>query len=147
MTAGEPAGTAPLPGDATAPAVILVDVRAERRGPMRSLVEMALGGHGTVIQVANADDGLAAVERYHAMAAVLEVQMPLADGLAGIAALRAAHPSLLIIICTFNHDPVTKQLAEAAGADAYLVKPVSTRQMRTALSVEQRAPLAQSAVR
>jgi DNA-binding response OmpR family regulator len=127
-------------------AVVLVDVRPERRGPMISVVEMAIGG-GTVAQVSTADEAMAAVERFGAEAAIVEVQLPLADGLAVIAALRAAYPALVIVVCTFHHDPVTEQRAEDAGADAYVVKPVSTRELRGVLAAGRRAPLVETSPR
>jgi DNA-binding NarL/FixJ family response regulator len=124
------------------PAVVLVDVRAERRGPMVSVVQAAIGD-GTVAQVGTTIEALAAIERYHAYAAVVEVD---ADG-AVIAALRAAHPALVIVVCTFRSDSSTRRQAEEAGSDAFLVKPVSTREIRTAIEAGRRAPLADTAVR
>ena len=124
-------------------AVVLVDVRPERRGPMISVVQAAIGD-GIVAQVGNTPEALSAVERYDAHAAVVEVD---AGGLSVIAALRAAHPSLVILVCTFRSDPETRRQAEEAGADAYLLKPVSTREIRTALDAGRRAPLADTAIR
>jgi DNA-binding NarL/FixJ family response regulator len=138
-----------IPDDASPaprPAVVLVDVRPERRGPIVGVIELATGG-GTVAQVGSADEAVAAVERYHAVAAVLEVQMPLADGLAVIATLRSAYPALVIVVCSFHHDAGTQRQAEEAGADAYLVKPVSTRELRNAFDAGRRIPLADTAVR
>jgi ActR/RegA family two-component response regulator len=69
------------------------------------------------------------------------VQMPLAEGLGLIAELRAAHPSLLIVVCTFHADRATQLQAHSAGADSYLVKPASARDLRRALGSVPRAPL------
>jgi DNA-binding response OmpR family regulator len=124
------------------PAVVLVDIRPERRGPMLSVVQAAIGD-GTVAPAGNISEALGAIDRYRAGAAVVEVD---ADG-AVITALRAAHPSLVIIVCTFRGDAATRRQAEEAGADAYLVKPVSTREIRTALEAGRRAPLADTAAR
>jgi two-component system response regulator DesR len=107
---------------------------------MRMVVESGAGAATVVAQVASAEEALAAVDRGGADAAVVEVQLPVADGLAVIAALRAAYPSLVIVVCTFHRDPETKRLAAAAGADSYLVKPVSARDLRRALGTATRAP-------
>jgi DNA-binding NarL/FixJ family response regulator len=64
---------------------------------------------------------------------VVEIQMPLASGLATIAALRADYPGLRIVVCTFHGDSSTREQAAAAGADAYLLKPVNARDLRRAL--------------
>ena len=124
------------------PAVVLVDVRPERRGPMISVVQAAIG-EGIVAPAGNVAEALGAIERYRAYAAVVEVD---ADGTV-IPALRAAHPSLVIVVCTFRGDTAARRQAHEAGADAYLVKPVSTREIRTALEAGRRAPLAETAVR
>jgi DNA-binding NarL/FixJ family response regulator len=72
--------------------------------------------------------------------------MPLAAGLELIADLRAAHPSLAIVVCTFHADRTTQLHARSAGADAYLVKPVSARDMRSALGSMGRASLVDTSV-
>lgn len=116
----------------TPPRVLLVDDRSERREVIRVLVETG-GSAGTV--VAQADSPAAAVAaagRTEPDVAVLEIQMPVAAGLAAIAGLRAEHPSLLIVVCTFHANPSTRRQALAAGANAYLGKPVSAREFHTA---------------
>jgi CheY-like chemotaxis protein len=119
------------------PRVVLIDSRSERRAVMRRVVEQALGDDTVVAQVGNEVEALAAVERRLADAAVVEIQMPVADGLSVIAALRAARPSLLIVVCTFHGDRGTQAQAAEAGADSYLVKPFSARDLRRALHSDQ----------
>ncbi|MHB1534572.1 MAG: response regulator [Acidimicrobiales bacterium] len=127
--------------------VVVVDVRPERRALMRRVVELALGAGTVVAQVATGSDAIAAVERHGAGVAVIEVQMPLTEGLGVVAALRLACPSLLIVVCTFHRDESTQRQARDAGADAYLVKPVNARELRIALGAEHRKPLAAAASR
>jgi CheY-like chemotaxis protein len=119
------------------PRVVLVDSRSERRAVMRRVVEQALGADTVVAQVGSEAEALAAAERRLADAAVVEIQMPIADGLSVIAALRAARPSLLIVVCTFHADRLTQAQATEAGADSYLVKPFSARDLRRAVHSEQ----------
>jgi CheY-like chemotaxis protein len=118
---------------AVAPRVVLVDVRSERRAVMRRVVEQALGDGTVLAEVGTASEALAAVEHQGADVVVVEVQLPLAGGLAVIAALRVAYPALAIVVCTFHRDAATQRSAEEAGADAYLVKPVNSRDLRQAL--------------
>jgi CheY-like chemotaxis protein len=125
------------------PRVVLIDSRSERRAVMRRVVEQALGVDTVVAQVGSEAEAVAAVERRLADAAVVEIQMPVADGLSVIAALRAARPSLLIVVCTFHADRHTQEQAAEAGADSYLVKPFSARDLRRAVHSEQwAAPIA-----
>jgi len=119
------------------PRVVLVDSRSERRAVMRRVVEQALGDDTVVAQVGTETEALAAVDHRLADAVVVEIQMPLAEGLSVISALRAARPSLRIVVCTFHGDRSTQAQAAAAGADAYLVKPVNARDLRRALHPEQ----------
>ncbi|HEX4865618.1 MAG TPA: response regulator [Acidimicrobiales bacterium] len=110
-----------------------MDVRSERRALTRRVVEMALGAGTVVAEVGNVGEALIAVGRHGADAVVLELGTDLDEWLAGIAELRATNPSLSIVVCTFRADLATRFQACDAGADAYLVKPVSARDIRSAL--------------
>ncbi len=107
--------------------VVLIDVNIDRRAVMRSIVDLALGDGTVVVQVATASEALAAVDRNGANVAVVEIQLPVSEGLAVIAQLRGAYPDLVIVVCSFQGDRATRQCASDAGSDAYLLKPVSTR--------------------
>lgn len=100
---------------------------------MTRIVELSIGTGTVVGQASNRPEALAAVDHHQANIAVVEVQLPAAEGLAIIAELRAAHPSLLIVVCTFLADRATQQQARQAGADTYSVKPVSARELRESL--------------
>jgi CheY-like chemotaxis protein len=130
----------------TGPRIVLVDVRSERRAVMRTMIDAALSPGTVVLEVASVPEALAAIEPYFADAVVIEVQIPLIAGLAGIADLRAAYPALTIVVCTFHADRVSQVQATDAGADAYLVKPVSARDLRSALRPTPRLLLADSSV-
>lgn len=119
--------------DFALPRVLLLDGRAERRQVMRVMLETGGRTGQVVAEASTARDAVAAVDRSDVDAVVVEVQMPVADGLAAISALRAAHPLLRIVVCSFHGDPSTRRQAVAAGADSYLSKPVSARELRAAL--------------
>lgn len=107
---------------------------------MQRILEHATGAGTVVAQSASSDEAVAAVQNYMANAAFVEIQMPVSDGLAIIAALRTAYPQLLIAVCTFEAGNATRRRAYEAGCDAYLVKPVSARELRAALNKLQPAP-------
>lgn len=121
--------------------VILVDSRRERQTIMRVMVEAALGEGAVVAETASAAEASNAVERYDADTAVVEIQLPLADGLAAVAFLRGAHPGLVIVVCTFHRNADVERAALEAGADAYLSKPVSPVDLRAIVAIGHRAPL------
>ncbi|HEY3921582.1 MAG TPA: response regulator transcription factor [Gaiellaceae bacterium] len=75
--------------------------------------------------VATARNGLDAVElaaRHRPDAAVIDLHMPLLDGLAAIARLREQHTALCLIALTGDDDVELHQAVRQAGADAVLEK-------------------------
>jgi DNA-binding NarL/FixJ family response regulator len=75
--------------------------------------------------VAKALDGLDAIERADELlpdAVVIDVHMPLLDGVTAVARLRKDHPNLCLIAITGDRDPVLQRAVSEAGADAVLHK-------------------------
>ena len=75
--------------------------------------------------VAEAANGLEAIELADSVspdAVVIDLHMPLVDGVAAVARLRRDHPSLCLIVLTGDADPRLHQAARDAGADAVLEK-------------------------
>jgi DNA-binding NarL/FixJ family response regulator len=112
--------------------VVAVDPRGERRLVIRRLLEHCFEPR----EIAEADSRetpIELVDRCHPEVVVLEIAMPLAEGLDTITALRLISPSLRIVVCSFHHDAGTVQAALDRGADAYVTKPVGSTDLRTAL--------------
>ncbi len=113
--------------------VVVIDDRQDRRQLMSYVVEQA----GDDVSVVGYADGpvsaVEAVDRLHANVAVLEIQLPVIQGLDTISALREDFPALQIVVCSFHQDGTTKRAARARGADAYLVKPLSPRELHRLL--------------
>ena len=75
--------------------------------------------------VGSAQDGLAAIElaeELHPDAIVIDLHMPLLDGVTAVARLRRDHPSMCILALTGDVHPALHQAAMDAGADAVLFK-------------------------
>jgi DNA-binding NarL/FixJ family response regulator len=75
--------------------------------------------------VATAANGLEAIERSEEVepdAVVLDLHMPLVDGVTALSLLRHDHPNLCLIALTGDSDPALHRAAEDAGADAVLQK-------------------------
>jgi DNA-binding NarL/FixJ family response regulator len=75
--------------------------------------------------VAQAHDGLGAIELADEIdidAAVIDLHMPLVDGVTAVARLRRDHPSLCLIAITGDRDTQLLKAVEEAGADAVLLK-------------------------
>jgi DNA-binding NarL/FixJ family response regulator len=75
--------------------------------------------------VAEARNGLEAIELADAIepdAVVVDLHMPLLDGVTALSRLRRDHPSLCLIALTGDADPELHRAAGEAGADAILEK-------------------------
>ena len=114
--------------------VVTVDSRRERRHVMLRLLEVCVAP----AEVGEADSREVAVElvgRCRPEVVVLEIAMPLQEGLDIITALRHMSPPPRIVVCSFHHDAVTVRAALDRGADAYVKKPVGSAELRAALGV------------
>src|SRR5919202_5822785 len=75
--------------------------------------------------VGAAYDGLAAIELSDQLrpdAIVIDLHMPLLDGVSAVARLRHDHPSMCVIALTGDPHPALHRAVAEAGADAVLVK-------------------------
>jgi DNA-binding NarL/FixJ family response regulator len=105
---------------AAAPRVLLVDDNPQFRGELRLLLEdygiqvVAEGGNGQeAIQLAASTD---------VDVVLMDLRMPIMDGLAATRALRTSSPLLPVIILSAYEDPALQGEARSANAYAYLVK-------------------------
>ncbi len=113
--------------------LVLVDTRAERRHLMRQMVE---GGQDETSVVAEADSRDAAlflVAEQRADAVVVDIHMPVAEGLKTIRDLRRSYPQLGIVVCSFGLGPAIEREAIVEGAHACLAKPASRHKLRGVL--------------
>ena len=109
---------------------------AEGRGTIRVLLADDDGGFLASLQplierqselavVATASDGLAAIELADELgpdAIVIDLHMPLVDGVTAVARLRRDHPSVCLIALTGDDGPELHDAVREAGADAVLLK-------------------------
>ena len=75
--------------------------------------------------VGSAHDGLAAIELADELepdAIVIDLHMPLLDGVSAVARLRNDHPSMCVIALTGDAHPALHRAVAEAGADAVLLK-------------------------
>jgi len=114
--------------------VVAVDSRHERRHVLRRLLQHCFEPS----EIGEADSREAAIEvvgRCRPDVVVLEIAMPVEEGLDTITALRLMSPPPRIVVCSFRRDAATVQAALARGADAYVPKPAGSADLRTALGV------------
>ncbi|HKN49637.1 MAG TPA: response regulator [Actinomycetota bacterium] len=112
--------------------VVAVDTRSERRRVIRQLLEHSFKP-GEIAEADSRAAAIALVERCRPDLIVLEIQIPLQDGLDLITELGLMSPRPRIVVCSFHRDAATIGDALDRGADAYVTKPASSAQLRTAL--------------
>ena len=109
------------PGSEGTIRVLLAD---DDEGYLESLRKLIDGQHELSV-VGTATNGLSAIELVDELspdAAVLDLHMPLLDGVSTVARLRRDHPSLCLIALTGDEAPALHRAAKESGADDVLLK-------------------------
>lgn len=98
---------------------------ADDDGPFVDSLRPLIERQPELAVVGAAHDGLAAIElaeELHPDAIVIDLHMPLLDGVSAVARLRRDHPSMCVIALTGDAHPALHRAVTEAGADAVLVK-------------------------
>jgi CheY-like chemotaxis protein len=107
--------------------VLVVDDYYDRRQLMSHVVALC----GTDVSVVGYADSpsvaCSAVERSGVNVALIEMQLP--SALETIRSLRADHPNVRIVVCSFRSTADAKRSALSEGADVYLTKPIGPRDL------------------
>ena len=72
---------------------------------------------------------------------VMDLHMPVMDGVAATAKLRRAAPAVSVVIVTGSDDPRDAERARAAGAAAYVPKATSVEELRETVCSVGRRPV------
>lgn len=125
-----PAHSPHPPTMTTAPRILILDDDAE----LRAMLERYLSSQGFEVRsvpTAAAMDKLLTRERYDVL--VLDVMMPGEDGLAVCRRLRAQNDTIPILMLTARGDPIDRIIGLEMGADDYLPKPFTPRELAARL--------------
>jgi CheY-like chemotaxis protein len=149
----EPSGEELHPGDLVRSAAASLDTAAPEARPtvavqtrtgthrvlivddaedIRLLLRMRLAKHGTIDVVGEAVDGLDAVDQARLLQphlVLLDMAMPRMDGLQALPLIRAAVPDVRVIVLSGFNQGTLEREALAAGADRYVVKGGSMREL------------------
>jgi DNA-binding NarL/FixJ family response regulator len=112
--------------------VLLVDDQTLIRQGIRLLLEI----EPDIQVVGQAADGRAALEQVEALhpdVVLMDVRMPVMDGVAATRTLSARHPEVKVIILTTFEDDETVFEGLKAGARGYLLKDISSEEMALAV--------------
>src|SRR3954465_12095169 len=91
--------------------VVVVDPRPERRSLVRFMLQT--GGTNALVtgEAGTRAEAVAMVDTLDVDALVLEIQMPVEEGLRTIADVRMRTPRVRIAVCSFLDDSTTRMLA------------------------------------
>jgi DNA-binding NarL/FixJ family response regulator len=107
---------------------VLLDPREERRAVTSLYVERSplLAVVGLAGSLGEAEVQIRAEP---ADVVLVEIQMPVAQGLETISGLRRLFPDLRIVVLSFLDDAATREAARVHGADGYLRKPLQVEEL------------------
>ena len=106
--------------------ILVVDDEPNIRTMVRSCLEAE--GYG-VREAANGREALDATARWSPDLVLLDLAMPRMDGLEALPLIRAAVPDVRVVVLSgFNQDTLARKALEA-GADHYVVKGGSMREL------------------
>jgi DNA-binding NarL/FixJ family response regulator len=111
-------------------------VIADDQASVRQGLVMLLDGLPDIEVVGAAEDGekaLDLVAEHHPDAVLLDLNMPVLDGVGAIRRLRAEHPDVAIVVLTTYADDTTVLDALRAGARSYLTKDADHAEIAQAL--------------
>jgi DNA-binding NarL/FixJ family response regulator len=112
--------------------VLLADDHTLVRGGIRRILE-GQSGVTVVAEAADAPSVLARLADAAADVAVLDLKMPGTDAVDLVKAVKAAHPSVKVIVLTMHAGPEYIARAVRGGADAYLLKDSAVQDLVAAL--------------
>jgi CheY-like chemotaxis protein len=112
--------------------VVVMDDRPDRRRVLTGTLRSGALADADVSEVDGPALALAVVRSHRVDAVLVEIAVPGSIDL--IADVRRFDAAMVILVCSFSSDPKIRERAVAAGATAYLAKPVSARQLHRAIA-------------
>lgn len=110
---------------ALGPIIVVEDEKPIRQG----IVEVLRSAGYQPVEAADGEAGLTAARRPDVRLVLLDLLLPKLDGMDVLKMLRTTHPSLPVIILTARGTEEERVAGLKAGADDYVVKPFSAREL------------------
>ena len=118
----------------SATSLLIADDHPLFRAALRQAAQDALGSDVVLREAGKLDDVLATLDATPDIDMVLlDLHMPGSHGLAGLAAVRAQHPGVAVVVVSANEDPRVIRRALDHGAAGYLPKSSGLEELREAI--------------
>jgi two-component system, NarL family, response regulator NreC len=117
---------------------------ADDQPAVRKAIAMRLAAETDLLVIGEAADGVATLDLAMSLRpdiVLMDVEMPLMDGLAATYALRRLCPGTSVIILTIHDDELTRARAREVGATAFVSKSLPPDALLTAIRQALRARL------
>lgn len=112
--------------------ILLVDDQALFREGLRTLLSVRPDIE-VVGEAGNGEEALHLVEKYHPAVVLMDIQMPVLDGVAATRRLKATHPEVRVIVLTTFDDDEKVFDGLRAGAVGYLLKDAPSEKLVEAI--------------
>lgn len=120
--------------------ILVADDHSLFRDGIVSLLEAA--GHSVVGQVGDGEAAIRASADLHPDLVLLDLAMPITNGLQALAGIKAQRPETKVVILTVSADDEDLYAAIRAGADGYLLKSLTSADLIEMLNGVQRGEAA-----
>ena len=114
--------------------IVLADDHEIVRAGIRRLLSIDKGLH-IVDEAANGEDAIHLVKYHKPDIAILDILMPKMNGIEATEKLKRSEPGILVVILTAYEDYNHIERALAAGADGYLSKDVTAKELVESLRI------------
>ena len=101
--------------------ILLVDDQLLFRKGLRALLETEEDME-VVTEASNGQEALGKVKAYHPDVVLMDIHMPVCDGIEGTRLIKAEHPEVKVVILTVSDEDDDLFEAIKAGAEGYLLK-------------------------
>ncbi len=114
-----------------APTVLLIDDSIFMRAMLKRLATDA--GLQVVGEAGNGQEGIEQFKALHPTVVVLDIIMPVMDGLQALEAIRKSSPKAVVVMCSSSGQQAMIDQARQLGARDFIVKPFDHKEVTTVL--------------
>lgn len=107
--------------------ILIVDDNPRARNGLSAFISMQKES-AVICEASNGEEALAKIESQHPDLVLMDIQMPVMDGLEATRAIKERWPKIKVIILTIYADCLSR--GQQAGADAFLIKGCSMEEVR-----------------
>lgn len=111
--------------------LLIVDDNARARDGLSAFLSTQ-NGLLVISEASNGEEALAEVESQHPDLVLMDIQMPVMDGLQATRIIKQRWPQIKVIVLTIHSE--AESPAQQAGADGFLIKGCSADELRATLA-------------